>query len=339
MADTQARKYQITINNPKEKNLNHEILKQKLSEIKSCQYWCMADELGLETQTLHTHIFIVLKSPVRFTRLKKLFPDAHIETAHGSAQENKDYITKTGKWNSTDKSETSIEGTFEEDGEFPEDLGQGYRSDIAALYSMIFDGMSNAEIMARNPAFSIHISRMDKIRQDILEERYRTTFRQLNVTYIFGPTETGKTRGIMDEHGYGNVYRTTDYSHPFDRYASEPVLALDEFRSSLPIGDMLNYLDGYPMSLPARYANRVACYETVYIVSNIDLKDQYPNVQVDEPATWRAFLRRIHKVVEYRKTGPPIDHGNATDYIFPPPPPVPDWVREAEQAEQEELPL
>jgi len=69
------------------------------------------------------------------------------------------------------------------------------------------------------------------------------------------------------------------------------------------------------------------------------LEEQYPNVQVNEPATWKAFLRRIHHVIEYQKSGPPIDHGNALDYIYPPPPPVPDWVREAEEAEQEELPF
>ena len=115
------------------------------------------------------------------------------------------------------------------------------------------------------------------------------------------------------------------------------MLCFDEYRSSLLIGDMLNYLDGYPISLPARYANRVACYETVYIISNIDLKQQYPVVQREEPATWRAFLRRIHKVIEYRKDGPSIDHGNATDYIYPP---VPDWVKDADAADgYDQLPL
>lgn len=177
---------------------------------------------------------------------------------------------------------------------------------------------------------------MDKIRQDILEDRYRTKWRNLTVTYIFGPTATGKTRSVMEKHGYGNVFRVTDYKHPFDRYASEPVLCFDEFRSSLMIGDMLNYLDGYPISLPARYANRVACYETVYIVSNITLRKQYPLVQTEEETTWRAFLRRIGNVVEYKADGSTIEHGNAMDYVFPP---VPDWVKEIEESKQEELPL
>lgn len=335
--DTQSRKYQLTINHPADKGLNHDEIKRRLAQLKSCIYWCLADEIGLEAQTPHTHIFIHLRSAARFSRIKKLFPDAHIEQAHGSAAENKAYVEKSGKWATDAKADTSIPGTFEEWGELPDEPGQGFRSDLADMYQMIADGMSNAEIMAQNPEYIQHIGKMDKVRQDILEDRFRNTFRMLTCVYIFGPTETGKTRGIMEDHGYGNVYRVTDYKHPFDRYASEPVLCLDEFRSSLMIGDMLNYCDGYPISLPARYANRVACYETVYIVSNIDLKRQYPLVQTEESATWKAFLRRIHKVIEYKADGSTIDHGNAMDYIFPP---APDWVKEAETAEFiDKLPL
>ena len=336
MADTQSRKYQLTLNNPSDKQLDHDAIKDKVAQLKSAVYWCMADEVGLETQTPHTHIYIQLRSPARFSRIKKLFPDAHIEQARGSAADNKAYVQKSGKWADDLKADTSVPGTFEEWGELPDEPGQGYRTDIGAVYEMIADGMSNAEIMSANPDYAAQISRMDKIRQDILEARYRDEFRQLDVTYIFGPTATGKTRGVMEQHGYSSVYRVTDYTHPFDRYAQEPVLLLDEFRSSLMVGDMLDYLDGYPLALPARYANRQACYTTVYLISNIDLSEQYRNVQENEPATWRAFLRRIHHVVEYKADGSTIEHGNAMDYVFPP---VPDWVKEIEESKQEELPL
>jgi hypothetical protein len=60
---------------------------------------------------------------------------------------------------------------------------------------------------------------------------------------------------------------------------------------------MLNYLDIYPLELPCRYTNKVACFTKVYIVSNLDLNEQYRDVQFDYPETWKAFLRRIHKVM------------------------------------------
>lgn len=330
--DSQSRKWQITLNNPAEKGMTHEVIKEKIREMKSIKYFCMADEIGLETQTPHTHIFLYC-SRLRFSTIKRMFPDGHIEQVYGSVQENRTYIRKDGKWAEDEKADTRIEGTFEEFGEIPEEPGAGYRTDIAEIYGQIYNGASNAEIMARNPGSAQYIHKMDKIRQEILEAEYRDTWRDLTVTYIFGPTATGKTRGVMDTHGYSGVYRVTDYSHPFDRYAQESVLCLDEFRSSLPIGDMLDYLDGYPLNLPARYAPRTACFTTVYIISNIDLREQYPNVQESEPDTWRAFLRRIHHVIKYSKNGP-TDHGNAINYIFPA---EADWVKDAEKGTEQEI--
>ena len=62
---------------------------------------------------------------------------------------------------------------------------------------------------------------------------------------------------------------------------------------------MLNYLDIYPLMLPARFNDKVACYDTVYITSNISLGEQYSEVQHYKPETWKAFIRRINFLVEY----------------------------------------
>lgn len=67
----------------------------------------------------------------------------------------------------------------------------------------------------------------------------------------------------------------------------------------MPISHMLNYLDIYPVQLPARYNNRQACYNFVYIVSNWRLEDQYHNIKIEQPETDQAFLRRIKKVRVY----------------------------------------
>ena len=330
------KKYQLTINNPLEHGYSHDQIKQKLQELGNVLYWCMADEVGLETQTLHTHIYLHFENGRSLRRIKKLFPEAHIEIVKGSAIENRNYIQKTGKWKDDPKSDTSIPDTFEESGEIPEELGQGFRSDLEDLYLMIKSGLSNVEILEENPAFLPHLSLMDKVRLEYLTERYKSVFRQMNVTYIFGATNTGKTRGIMETHQYENVFRVTNYKHPFDSYKCQPVLCLDEFRSGILMTEMLNILDGYPFVLPARYSDKFACYETVYIISNIDLKQQYPLIQATEPETWKAFLRRIHKVIEYKSDGTILDRGSAMNYIFPP---VPDWVKIAENSTQELIPL
>lgn len=191
-----SRRYALTINNPLDKNIDHDRFKLALGQFKGLAYWCMADEIGLETKTPHIHVFMLLRSPVRFSTVKRHFPEAHIEAARGTVLENRDYVAKSGKWENDQKSDTRVEGSFEESGPPPDEPGQGARTDIAAVYEMIADGMSNAAVMEANPSTAMYIDKMNRIREELLESRYREQWRELDVTYIFGPTATGKTRGL-----------------------------------------------------------------------------------------------------------------------------------------------
>lgn len=297
--DSQSQRYQLTINNPDEHGYDH----QKIFEIcrdnfKTLEYLCMADEKG---STFHTHIFVCFSSRVRFSTIKKQFPEAHIEKAKGTVSDNVNYIKKSGKWKEDVKHGTKMEGTFQEFGKRPPD-SRGKREEMTELYEMVGNGMTNAEILAVNQDYIPMLDTIDKLRTTLLQDRYKTVNRiDIEVIYISGKTGTGKTRGVLEEHGVENVYRVTDYAHPFDGYKCQPVIVFDEFRISLHLKDMLNYCDIYPIELPARYANKFACYKTVYIISNWPLGRQYVYEQQNDIESWDAFLRRIHKVRIYWK--------------------------------------
>lgn len=290
-----SRKYQVTINNPDIHGFTHDSIKLILSGFTSLEYWCMCDEVGKEG-TPHTHIYLVATNAIHFSTLQKRFYGAHIEPANGSNQENRDYIRKDGKWLTDEKNETNLIGTFEESGELPQDRATRLKEN-AAIYELIKNGASNPEVLEEYPNAFVKLDKIDRLRQTFLEEQYKDEFRKLEVTYIWGETGVGKTRGIMEKYGYSNVYRTTNYVHPFDGYKGQDVLIFEEFRSSLPISDMLKYLEGYPINLPCRYADRQACFTKVYIITNIPFEKQYQNIQVDEPETWKAFKRRINYVI------------------------------------------
>lgn len=306
--------YQLTINAPMEKGYTHghiiEIIK---NNFKTITYFCMADEKGT---TYHTHIFIVFSSRVRFSMIKRYFQEAHIEKCRGSVSDNVNYIKKTGKWELDEsRQEKKIEGTFEEYGTQPPD-SKGKRKDMSELYQMVMDNMTNAEILAQNQDYILQIDKIDKVRTTLLTEKYKETVRlDLEVIYISGATGTGKTRGVLEKNGYSNVYRVTDYLHPFDSYNGQPVIAFDEFRSSLRIKEMLLYCDIYPIELPSRYTNKFACYNKVYIISNWSLEKQYPEIQREDKESWNAFLRRIHKVVVYAKNGSAKEYGSVKEYM------------------------
>lgn len=301
--DTQSRSWSLCLHNIEKTGYNHEKIVSVLSSIPSMIYYCLADEIGQKTQRLHTHIFFHTRSPLRFHTVKNKFEgaDLRIEESYGNAQQNRDYVFKSGKWEDDPKADQKIPESQEEWGKLPVSK-QGHRTDLEEVYTLVKEGYTDAQILdaCGEPAIK-HIDKLGKLRHAYLIDKFKGQRRlDLKVHYIFGLTGTGKTRDILDKHGDENVYRVTDYTHPFDSYQLQPVLVFEEFRSSLRIQDMLNYLDIYPLELPARYHQKVACFTVVYVVSNWTFEQQYSGIQEDpeQIATYQAWVRRFNGFVK-----------------------------------------
>ena len=302
---SRSRNWLLTINNPVEHGFSHESIKNILSMIENITYWCMCDEIGGQTNCYHTHLYLKReKSGIEFKYIKKLFPTAHIDHPLGTSQENRDYIRKEGKYENSEKKLTNLKDTFEEFGNCPQEQ-QGKRNDLNHLYGMIKDGLSDYEILEENPAFMNRLDNINKVREVLRYEEFRKKRRlDLNVEYWYGVSGMGKTRTLMDRYGDENVYRVTDYRHPFDTYRGQDVVIFEEFYSErVELPDMLNWLDVYPVDLPCRYNNKTACYTKVYLTSNKPLEEQYRSWQREEPESWNAFLRRIHCIKVFDKNG------------------------------------
>lgn len=311
MNNSQSRKWTLVINNPLDCGFDHNRICDTLMRFFP-DYFCIADEIAT-TGTFHTHVFIYSHSPIRFSTLKSRFPIAHIEKAYGSAKNNREYILKCGKWKNSKKSETSVKDSFYEYGELPKEKTEKSPK-MSMLIENIKDGKKTTEIIDNSPEFAFRIRDIDILRQTLLSEKYTTENRELTVTYIFGASGTGKTSEIYKRHNATDICRITNYRAgrgiSFDGYFGQDVLVFEEFNSQIPIEDMLNFLDIYPLYLPARYNDKIACYTTVYITSNIPLNEQYKDVQIYRPETWKAFLRRIHKVIEYKQDGNTIERND-----------------------------
>ena len=308
---TQSRKWLLTFNNPEKFGFTHDNIRAALSTIKNLDYWCMCDEIGKEG-TYHTHLFLYRKNQMRFAQIKSKFPTAHIDYCRGTTQENRDYVRKEGKYKGTDKEETNLKNTFEEFGDCPFEE-QGKRNDLNELYALIKDGLSDYDIIESNPKYMTQFNKIDRCRQVLLEEKFKNTFRYLQVEYWFGATGRGKTKTVMEHYGYENVYRVTNYKYPFDGYRGQDVIVFEEFFDSIRIQDMLTYLDGYPLELPCRYNNKIACYTKVYILSNVPFDQQYRDVFREYPETFRAFRRRINCIKEFGKDGL-VSYESVEDY-------------------------
>jgi len=302
--NSQSRKWLLTINNPQDCGLNHDTIIEILMRF-SVEYFCLADEVG-QKGTPHTHIFLQLRSATRFSTVKNRFPTAHIDRPNGSAVQNRDYIMKCGKWSDSDKAETSVAGSFYEYGTIPPEKSEK-NPQMFQLIEDVREGKTTVEIVDNAPNMAFRIKDIDALRQAILSERYAAENRNIEVCYVYGATGTGKTRGIYQKHNGRDICRITNFrvgrGITFDAYSGQDVLVFEEFNSQIPIEEMLNYLDIYPLMLPARYSDKVACYTKVYITSNTSLYKQYTDAQYNRPETWRAFLRRISTVIEYHADG------------------------------------
>lgn len=314
--DKQSRTYQLTINNPQDKDMQHENIKKILMAIPNLIYFCMSDEIG-EQKTYHTHIYFKTKNPIKFSTIKNKFPTAHIEESMGTAIENRAYIRKEGKWENTEKEHTNLKNTFEEWGILPKEK-RGSRSDLAQLYELIVDGLSNAEILRINPDYMKYMNHIERTRQAIREDEFKDKWRDIFCIYVFGETNTNKTRTYMERYGYSNVYRITNYAGNavWDGYRGQDTIIFEEYRSQILISEMLTWIEGYPnCSLRARYSDKVACFTNVIFISNIPLEEQYPNVQKESPATWKAFLRRIQKVIQHKSKEEIVTYNSVAEYL------------------------
>lgn len=314
MNDCVTRKWMITQNNPAKHEVSMDYIVEKLTSSKRFVYLCASEEIGLQEETPHFHVFVCFNNVVKMSTLKRWFPFAHFDRCRGTSSECRDYVFKQGKWEKDKKNETNIEESHVEIGEMLLER-QGTRTDLEDFISLVESGATDYEIIKEIPRFSLDVDKIQKFRYTVLQEKYKNIFRKLDVTYIWGSAGIGKTSYVMKKYGFDKVYRVTDYKHPFDEYAFQDVLLLDEFRSSLNMTLILNVLDGYPLQLPCRYNNKVACYTKVFIISNVPFQLQYDQLKISEHATYEAWLRRIHHVIHYTDKGM-ADLGNGHDALY-----------------------
>jgi len=310
----QSRKFLMTLNNPESKGFDVNKCMQLASTLKGLIYACASMEIGAKEHTPHIHMFVYYKNPKSWETMRHLIEGADWRCCRGTCKDNRTYVFKLGKWLESEKGTTRVEGSQIEYGDLPDERSCP-KPELELLLELIQQGYSDYRILQEYPEYMFDISHIQRCRLTLKQEEFKDVWRNLEVTYVFGATGAGKSRYVMDKHGYGNVFRITDYIHPYDTYNSEECIVWEEYNSSFKLQDALNYLDGYPLKLPARYSDKIACYTRVYIISNIPLEAQYPNAQSDSNEVWKAFLRRITNVIWFQSSSNVITYNSVTEYF------------------------
>ena len=284
--NTKAQTWLCTLNNP---TMTDEQFYEFLVGLESVKYFIFQREKGEETGTEHIQFYIEFEFARHFKTVKGVLPNGtHIEQRKGTKKRAREYCCKP---------ETRV-GQVYEHGIFIEER---QRTDLHNIIAAIKSGMSLSDLRDDYEAqFFMFQKRFETERAIYLDKKFGDTFRNMNVSYVYGSTGVGKTRSIAERFGYRNIFRVTEYDQrAFDNYDGQDIIIFEEFRSSFKIAQMLNYLDGHPCRLPCRFVDKTACYTQVFITTNIPLDKQYPNIQQEEPATFDAFTRRMHNIYNF----------------------------------------
>lgn len=254
---------------------------ERLEQDDNCYLAIVSLETGDKTEKKHLQIYVEYTNGKTMSATKKTFGGkSHLENRRGTMFEAYTYC------------ELEV-APFYTKGEPPmeDDVILSIWDKIALD---IENGMGEFELAHKYPSsyarYSTGIMRLIALR----DKRLLNDWRDVKVTYCWGSTGTGKTKHVMDmfEEKW-RVHRVTNYKNPFDGYEGQDIILFEEFRSSLPVEQMLIFLDGYYPLLPCRYADKVGKYTQVFFATNIPFEEQYRSIQENHPETYSAFVRRF----------------------------------------------
>jgi hypothetical protein len=282
-----------------------EQLLETLETLPNIIYGIFQIEKATDTGTIHYQGYIHFSQRVRWGTLRKIFIEKDLHRLnfsnrikYSTPQNASDYCKKV--YDKESGKQTKLTPDIYTFGDLPEYKNeQGKRNDLIEFFEKVKSGATDRELLESDiTKFALYKKNIDIVRVEQQRDKFANNIRDVEVNYIYGETGLGKTKFIFDKHGFENVYIIDDYKNPFDTYQGQDVIVFDEFRSNFDISRMLRWLDIYPLTLPARFNNKQACYTKVYLTSNISLINQYVEIQNTEPETYKAFCRRIHQIVK-----------------------------------------
>lgn len=237
------RGYMITIN-----HFTEEEEKKLLGE--DYRYLVYQIEKG-ENEVEHIQAFIYYENPRAWP--KKRFPRAHIEVARN--------LLKSAEY--CKKEETRVRGPYE----FGKAPNQGCRTDLDEIAQALTEKdpekkTSLEEIRRSQPGLYVRYFRgLKALEEDSLPERDRSEAPE--VIWLWGNSESGKSRWVRDTYGDKNVYVKKNGRWFSDRYKQQQVCLLEDFDGEWIPGtkdkgfkDLLCFLDRYPYEVDIKGSMR-----------------------------------------------------------------------------------
>lgn len=175
--------------------------------------------------------------------------------------------------------------------------GQGKRCDLLSVKAKIDEGLSINFLKDEDEHFKAFASHGKYFSEYAAHKRRRLAYSKPEVTVLYGPTGTGKTRRV-----YSLVPDIDDFfrwdpnmEKWFDGYTGQDFVLFDEFRGQLSIGQMLALLDGYP-GTRVQFKGGTALWSPtrIFLTSPKHPREWYPSLNGSDKID--QLLRRIDTI-------------------------------------------
>lgn len=229
-------------------------------------------EEGSKTGYDHYQIFAQFQSATRFSSIRKSFMSRGFSCQYVAPRQHS--VSSCLAYCS--KSDTRLEGPWTRgEAQLP---STDDKTLLLEAENNLAEGLTTVDSLLLNPetrpAVRRHLNYLRAIEEASLRDKWSKTDRHVTTHFLYGPPRTGKTWGLTHErYSYNEVYSITDWCHPWDSYSQQRVLILDEFEAQPDFHLLCQILEGYPLELSARYSNRWAAWNEVWIVSNASLEE------------------------------------------------------------------
>lgn len=234
-------------------------------------YIIVGKEVCPETGRKHLQVFLYCKSPRSFNSLEKEWKPRHIEMCNGSIQSNIDYCSK--------------EGDFIEFGERPK--GQGSRTDIEIVREVLDEEPTMRAVTAHATSFQ-----SVRLAECFLSYHERKRNWKPEVTWIYGPTGTGKTRLALSMCG-DDFWISGKNLRWWQGYDGHKDVIIDDFRKDFcTFHELLRILDRYPYTVEVKGGSRQLLAQKLIITCPEHPRDIF-NTREDVG----QLLRRIDDIV------------------------------------------
>lgn len=269
--------------------------KDIIKEYKNIKYLITGEEVS-KTGTPHLQGFIKTIDSTTFKKISKMFGNCHVEHARGTDEENDNYCRGIGKTAKEHGKDPTTEDKLFIIGEI--ESHQGERNDIKKIKKAINDGENIKSVIQKYADTYQDI----KYAESLLKytEIPRVYAKEFKFIWIYGPTETGKTKYVLNdrfkkEYDEGKIYMAMNNAKWWDGYEGQEILLIDDFRDNYcGFSNLLQICQPVEYRVEVKGGTRQLKAMTIIITSCYAPIEVYEGIREKRNQLYRRITELIH---------------------------------------------